>query len=104
LACHDPDPDSQSGSADLIESGSNPDPKRWSGYCWILVCNIVFPIAGAHLSTDFFDYRKRLNYFKIYIYYLVAGSSGAGVQGGPLHGSPLRILRQGDEDQGLCSG
>jgi hypothetical protein len=26
----DPDPNSESGSADLTESGSNPDPKYWS--------------------------------------------------------------------------
>jgi hypothetical protein len=31
--CHfrllDPDPDSESGSTDQVESGSNPDPKHW---------------------------------------------------------------------------
>ena len=37
-------------------------------------------------------------------YYLVAGPGGAGVQGGPLHGPPLRLLRQRDEDQGICTG
>jgi hypothetical protein len=31
FALLDPDPDSESGSTDLIESGSNPDPKHWVG-------------------------------------------------------------------------
>ena len=36
--------------------------------------------------------------------FVVSGWGGAGLEGGPLHGAPLRLLRQGDQDQGLCSG